>query len=96
MLFRSVTRVVVRVDEFEILCWPDGEAEAFEPRVDYLGPADQDGNGGFFFDPYLRRPQHAPVLALGIKHPSRGGSGLGIGKAAGGGKGWDSGGGGAI
>ena len=73
----AVARIVLGIDEVEILPGLDREAEPLEPRLDHGGTPDQDRPRQFLLEHDLRRAQHALVLALGIDHADRLGLGLG-------------------
>ena len=62
----AVARIVLGIDEVEILALADREAEALEPRLDHPRAADQDRARDLVLDDGLHRAQHALVLALGI------------------------------
>ncbi len=73
----AVARIVLGIDEIEILAGLDREAEALDPRLDHGRPPDQDRPRQLLLQHHLRGAQHALVLALGIDHANRLGLGLG-------------------
>ena len=73
----AVARIVLGIDEIEILPGLDREAEPLEPGLDDGGASDQDRPRQFLLKHDLRRAQHALVLALGIDHADRLRLGLG-------------------
>ena len=62
----AVARIVLGIDQREVLARPDREAEAGKPRVDHRRSADQDGQREPLLHHDLRRTQDAFVLALRI------------------------------
>ena len=73
----AVARIVLRIDQHEVLFGPDREAVALEPRLDHGRAADQSRLGEPLFHDHLGGAQHALVLALGVDHPPRIGFRLG-------------------
>ena len=61
----AVARVVVRVDDLEVLAAAQGQAVALKPRGDDVRPADEDGNREAFLQHRGGGAQHALVLAVG-------------------------------
>ena len=67
----AVARVVLGIDEIEVLAGLDREPKSFDPRFDHRRASDQYRPGQLLLEHDLGRVQHALVLTLGIDQSDR-------------------------
>ena len=62
----AIARIVLWIDDLEIVAGPDRQAEALDAVSHDIGAANQHGLGDALLQHHLGRAQHALVLAFGI------------------------------